>query len=97
MSDALKQDLRDFLVFCTKRQWAQQHEPIAPITAHKYVDHLRWSKVVGSRACEQCIRSTLQCRSAAADFACGDMCCPEVSEMPHFGRRCLLARCARLD
>ena len=41
MSDALKQDLQDFLVFCTKRQWAQQHEPIAPITAHKYVDHLR--------------------------------------------------------
>ena len=41
MSDALKQDFQDFLVFCTKRQWAQQHEPIAPVTANKYVDHLR--------------------------------------------------------
>lgn len=41
MSDALKQDLEDFKVFCTKRQWQQQHEPIAPITAQQYINHLR--------------------------------------------------------
>lgn len=41
MSAALKQDLEDFMLFCTKRQWQQQHEPIAPVTAKQYTLHLR--------------------------------------------------------
>jgi len=41
MTDALKKDLDDFMLFCTKRHWQQQQDPIAPITAKKYVDHLR--------------------------------------------------------
>ena len=41
MSADLKQDFEDFMLFCTKRQWQQQHEPIAPVTAKQYTLHLR--------------------------------------------------------
>ena len=41
MSAALKQDFEDFMLFCTKRLWQQQHEPIAPVTAQQYMLHLR--------------------------------------------------------
>ncbi len=43
MSAALKQDFEDFMLFCTKRQWQQQHEPIAPVTAKQYTLHLRYA------------------------------------------------------
>jgi hypothetical protein len=43
MSDALREDIADFYMFCLKRSWQQQHEPITQVTADKYVDHLRYS------------------------------------------------------
>ena len=46
MSAALQQDFDDFVLFCTKRHWQQQHEPIAPITAKQYVLHLRYRNVL---------------------------------------------------
>ena len=49
MSPDLRQDLDDFMAFCTKRSWQQQHEPIAPITAEKYTHHLRCRLTISQR------------------------------------------------
>ncbi|CAL5226027.1 g8835 [Coccomyxa viridis] len=51
MSADLKQDFEDFMLFCTKRQWQQQHEPIATVTAKQYTLHLR--RALGWLAAEQ--------------------------------------------
>jgi hypothetical protein len=42
MSDSLKNEFHAFYQFCTTRFFGQQTDPIAPVTARKYMQHIRW-------------------------------------------------------
>lgn len=41
MPSALQEELKAFHRWCTLKFYGQQHEPIADVTAQKYLDHIR--------------------------------------------------------